>query len=694
MISMILKMSAVTAANVLFSFYLWRFLKTRKIGWGYRILISVIFGGLAVLGTHFGVDFEDMVLNIRDLAPLTAGLFIDPTAGVIAGFIGGIERFIAGKYFGVGSYTTLACSISTCLSGITAAILRCFIFRGKKPSWIFSYFIGSTIEVFHMYVILISHRSDIDMAYYVVRKCAPGMIIFTGIGLAVISLLIKIDAGEWVSPKKINREQDMPVSQKFQFWLFVTSATVLVFNLLLVFALQTQAAVQKSEGQLRDSVKDIGNSYNLSINKESGFGAMSFSVGKNGGFLLYQSDGLIVSGEHMGDRLEDPLINDSRSLQGNIRFQYRLFGRDSMCMTKKMVNGNTLLVYLTSEEVYNERDRTVYETVLADILLFTVIYIMISMLVQTIVVDKLEIVNNSLRKITTGDLDETVEVYSSAEFTSLSNDINQTVTVLKTYIDAAKKKIEEELELAKSIQESALPHIFDFPRNDFEIYATMDPAKEVGGDFYDFFFVGKNKLCMVIADVSGKGIPASLFMMKSKTIIRGFAESGKRPSEVFMYANNVLCDGNDAEMFVTVWIGIIDLETGHMVCSNAGHEFPVIKRKDGDYEYYKQKHNCALAVMNDIPFREYELDLEPGDSLFVYTDGIPEAIDKDENAYGAERLIRTLNRHKDMSQKDILHYLRLDINHFVGKADQFDDVTMIGFKFIGQSEERKNYSGQ
>ena len=184
-------------------------------------------------------------------------------------------------------------------------------------------------------------------------------------------------------------------------------------------------------------------------------------------------------------------------------------------------------------------------------------------------------------------------------------------------------------------------------------------------------------------DVSGKGIPASLFMMKSKAIIRGYAESGKNPAEIFRLANNGLCDGNDADMFVTVWIGIVDLKTGHMVCSNAGHEYPVLKRANGDYELFKQKHNFALACMRDAKFREYELDLEPGDSLFVYTDGIPEAINTLQEEYGTDRLLDVLNRHKDLPQKNILKQVRRDIRYFVGEAEQFDDVTMLGFKYIG-----------
>ena len=684
MLAMILKMSAVTAAHIFLSYYLWRFFKGKKINWGYRLMISAIFGGIAVLSTHFGVDYDQMLLNIRDLGPLTAGLFFDPMAGIIAGFIGGIERYIAGTFFGVGTYTRIACSISTCLSGLVAALLRTVIFKGKRPSLVFSFFIGSTMEVFHMYVVFITHRNDMHMAYYVVKSCAPGMIIFTGIGLAVISALIRIDTGEWTNPRTISGNGDILVSQRFQFWLFVISALVLTSNLILVNILQTQVAVQTGDSQLKHAINDIGDSYEISLYKDKSFGTLTFSVGENGGFELFKPNGVIKYGQHKDQRFDKNFLFTFWETKNKERFTADIFDYKCLCMSRTLTDGNTLLVYIPLEEIYLERDHTVYETVLADILLFTVIYILISVLVQKIVVEKLEKVNESLKKITEGNLDEVVSVYSSSEFASLSHDINQTVDVLKTYIDAAEKKMEEELELAKSIQDSALPHNFDLPRKDLEIYASMDPAKEVGGDFYDFFFVDANKICLVIADVSGKGIPAALFMMKSKAILRNYAESGKSPAVICNMANNGLCEGNDADMFVTVWISIIDLETGHAVCSNAGHEYPIIKRANGDYELYKQKHNIALAVMKDMPFKEYEFDLEPGDSLFVYTDGIPEAINVRQEAYGTDRLVDVLNKYKDLSQKDILGFTRQDIRLFVGKADQFDDVTMIGFKYLGK----------
>ena len=272
---------------------------------------------------------------------------------------------------------------------------------------------------------------------------------------------------------------------------------------------------------------------------------------------------------------------------------------------------------------------------------------------------------------------------SSSEFASLSDDINQTVLTLKGYIAAAEKRIEQELVFARTIQESALPRNFTFAdRHEFELFASMKPAKEVGGDFYDFFFVDRDKIALVIADVSGKGIPAALFMMRSKTAIRSLAESGASPAEIMMKANNTLCEGNDAEMFVTSWLGIVDLKTGLMRCANAGHEYPVIRHKDGDYELIKDKHSLALAAMPETKEREYEIQLEPGDRLFVYTDGVPEAIDEKVEQYGTDRRLADLNDLKDLPIQATLEHMSENLANFKGSADQFDDITMLGFDFL------------
>lgn len=242
-----------------------------------------------------------------------------------------------------------------------------------------------------------------------------------------------------------------------------------------------------------------------------------------------------------------------------------------------------------------------------------------------------------------------------------------------------------ELGVATHIQANMLPCIFPaFPeRQEFDIYATMTPAKEVGGDFYDFFMVDDDHLAMVIADVSGKGVPAALFMVITKTLLKNCAQTGLSPSKVLEKVNNQLCENNEAEMFVTVWLGILTISTGCLTCANAGHEYPVIQHTDGDYELMKDKHGFVLAGMEDSRYREYEWKLDPGDSLYVYTDGVAEATDKDDTLFGTDRMLKSLNGHKEATPAELLPLIKSDIDAFVGDAPQFDDITMLNLRYKG-----------
>ena len=214
----------------------------------------------------------------------------------------------------------------------------------------------------------------------------------------------------------------------------------------------------------------------------------------------------------------------------------------------------------------------------------------------------------------------------------------------------------------------------------------MDTAKEVGGDFYDLFFVDKNKLALVMADVSGKGIPAAMYMMRSKATIKGFAEAGLEPADILRRANNMLCEGNDAEMFVTLWLGILDLETGKMLCANAGHEYPVLRRAGGKYELFKDKHGLVLGGMEGLRYRQYEIDFQPGDRLFLYTDGVPEANDSEHNLFGTDRMLEALNSDPEAGVRQTIENTMTAIVAFCGYADQFDDITMMCFDFLSPSE--------
>ena len=254
-----------------------------------------------------------------------------------------------------------------------------------------------------------------------------------------------------------------------------------------------------------------------------------------------------------------------------------------------------------------------------------------------------------------------------------------------TRVTAEKERIGAELSIATQIQADMLPRIFPpFPeRIDMDIYATMNPAKEVGGDFYDFFLVDEDHLCLVIADVSGKGVPAALFMVIAKTLIKSRAQLGESPAEILNHVNTQLCDGNEAELFVTVWLAVIELSTGKGVAANAGHEHPAIRRKDGQYELIIYRHSPAVAVMDGMRFREHSFELNPGDSLYVYTDGVTEATNAGNQLFGTDRMVEALNRDPGADPKQILTTVREAIDDFVGEAPQFDDITMLCLRYDG-----------
>ncbi len=285
------------------------------------------------------------------------------------------------------------------------------------------------------------------------------------------------------------------------------------------------------------------------------------------------------------------------------------------------------------------------------------------------------------------DLDFVWEEKTGDEIETLAESFGAMTQRMKQYIDevtrvtAEKERLGAELNVATQIQADMLPRIFPpYPeRNEFEIYATMNPAKEVGGDFYDFFLLDDDHIALVMADVSGKGVPAALFMVIAKTLIKNRAQMGGTPGEVLSDVNDQLMEGNEAELFVTVWLAFIEISTGKGIATNAGHEHPVLMRKGEDFEMVKYKHSPAVATIEGIPFRDHDFELHKGDTLFVFTDGLPEATDSTDTLYGEERTLSVLNRNKDVPMDVLLKNVRTDVDAFVGEAPQFDDLTMLAF---------------
>ena len=283
------------------------------------------------------------------------------------------------------------------------------------------------------------------------------------------------------------------------------------------------------------------------------------------------------------------------------------------------------------------------------------------------------------------------KITTQTEIGALADGVSEMTLEIEDYLEKIKtvtaenQRISADLDMAQKIQADMLPNKFPpFPdRTEFDIYATMKPAKEVGGDFYDFFMVDDDHIALLIADVSGKGVPASLFMVNAKTLIKNRTLLGGSLSEILADVSEQLLDVNEEGMFVTVWMAVIDIHTGKGVASNAGHDHPVLRHKDGSYELIKYRHSMAVAMIRGVPFEQHDIELSPGDRIFVYTDGLPEARRGDGEFFGTGRMIDALNKYPDANLHDLLVNVRKEMDAFVEGEEQYDDVTMLGFDFRG-----------
>lgn len=769
-----------------------------------QIIAGIIFGALAILGTEKGVLVNDAILNARDAAPLCAGLIFGGPAGIMAGVIGGVERWLS-AYWGVDTYTRLACSISTCLVGLYSALLKKYVFDNKIPSWGYSLAIGGSAEVIHMLNVFFTHLNDVKHAFSIIQNVAIPMIAINALSVALAVLAINILDKENLYDRRKEGATTLAIQfQKRMFMLVLAS-----FVLTLSFTIVLQKNISKTDTQellslnIKDVINDIEQASNKNLLKitrlissrlddsdridnalldtiSNEFDVAEINVVNQDGYVAYSTDrnyidynmrsnqyydefsglddgsyseivlpyressvykgvyrkyscktltrGGYVQVGYDKDQFMDDIFNEIDSIATNRHigetggvcitdleqniisnsigksheklgidpeifystefipyetYEYNFEGEDVYYM---YANSESYVVYayLPIKEADFSMHLAIYLNAFMETTVFTALFIFVFFLVKILFVQHVHEINDSLEKITNGDLDVIVDSNSTKEFVELSSGINSTVATLKNYIEEANSRMDAELNYAKEIQKSALPSIFPpFPNiKEFEIYATMDAAKQVGGDFYDFYLLRRNVLAFIVADVSGKGVPGALFMMRAKTLLKTYAEGGVAVADIFTNANYSLCEGNDAGMFVTAWMGTLNTQTGVIKFANAGHNPPLIRRKGGDYEYLKSKAGFVLAGLENITYTEQTTTIEPGDEIFLYTDGVTEATNNDSELFGEERLLKSLNNHKGKSSDEICRCVKKDVDSFVGDAPQFDDITMLSIKFI------------
>ena len=763
-----------------------------------QLIIGLIFGAIAVFSSTSmgGVDIGGAIMNVRDSSPLCAGLIFGAPAGIIAGFVGGIYRYVAVFFRLAGEYTQIACSVSTVIAGFIAALLRKFMFENKKPTWLYGVGLAMICEVLHMLMIFFTNMNDVSTAFRYVQKCTVPMVVGNGVAVGLAIIGVSLFSYENKKQKKLKK----PISQTFSLWLLVCIIIAFISTSIFTSFLQTEMSESQTEEVIRtnlsDVYKDISDAsdenlliktdkirqeylagedvnvlaqkynvievniigengkiiktnntpylgYDMASGEQSAeflvllnsdkteyvqdyrptsydnktyrkYGALKLS---DGGFLQVGYDasqfradidefvGKVAKNRHVGkngfiticdenfDIVTENSKNSGKNLSeigidlelektsdGNI-FEIEINGKQHLC-AYEFVEGYYIIGAMPSSEAMHMKNVSVYVSIFMEIIIFAVLFLLIYILIKKIIIDNIKRINHSLSEITDGNLNVTVDVRSNEEFASLSDDINSTVNTLKNYIAEAAARIDKELEFAKQIQYSSLPSGFP-ERNEFELYAMMDTAKEVGGDFYDFYMLDKSHVAFLVADVSGKGIPAAMFMMKAKTIIKDLAENGLEPDEIFTSANEKLCENNDAGMFVTAWLGILSLETGNLRFANAGHNPPLIKIGNGDFEYLKARSGLVLAGMEGIKYRKNEIKLMPGDKIYLYTDGVTEATDINNQLYGEKRLLSLVDNAGDVSPQTLCDLVIKGVDSFVGDAPQFDDITMLSVSLNG-----------
>ena len=769
--------------------------------WPWQLFCGLIFGCIAIFGTEYGIVTNDATMNVRDAAPIAASLFFGAPAGIIAGIIGGVERWFAALW-GRGMFTRLACSVATCASGVYASLMRTHIFEGRKPSWAHSWAIAVTAEVLHLLLIFLTNMDAVTMAYIVVRACTVPMIGCNAVAVALASFASAFADGTLERRKRPERPS---LTQVMQSRLLAVMIIGFLVSSIFTLALQTSIAFNRTrnllsvalddarddiykasddnliditdriaseipnhEAATQESINRLMEDYDVTdihfvdekgiivASSDSRYVGYDMASGiQSSEFLMLLPGGgaaqLVQSYQPMsydptvwrkyaGKRVEDGFVQVGYDSE---HFLDDLSDRVDNCVSNRHVGQDGMLVVLTDDgtlagtraDLYPEEkdiaglieisdnvdpggfvkcnfmgtdyyvdyhfvegfrlfalvscesmafDRGISTLIMSymEVLVFAALFAVVYLIIRNKVAWSIWRVNDTLDDISQGDLEATVAVESTSEFASLSRGINNMVASLRRAIAAEATRIDQELDYARAIQEGVLPRTFPpFPEVDaFDIYARMTPARMVGGDFYDFFLLDDHTLVFLVADVSGKGIPASLFMMAAKAELANFITGGMSLSDAVQSTNWHLCQGNESDMFVTVWVAVLDYDTGELTYVNAGHNPPLL-RHDGSWTWLRDRSGLFLGAFDAATYKSHSITLAPEDLLFLYTDGVNEAFSASGEEYGNERLETFLQSHAQLHPHALVDGLQGNLTHWAEGAPQSDDITMLALEY-------------
>ncbi|MDO5426383.1 MAG: SpoIIE family protein phosphatase, partial [Coriobacteriia bacterium] len=572
------------------------------------------------------------------------------------------------------------------------------IFRKHRPYVIHAVVFVIITEVVHMILIPLTHLGDLETANMLMMEIflpiLVSNILIAATAVLCTSLMEIKFSGHRI--RDVVKEKDILFSQdlfySFQFWLLLVIIVAFAANILIISRLYGVMSLESSSNKYESELKimksliyqDYGYFHNFNPDQIACVYAEQWSDEKVVAFEVADKDNNIISNNAKFPDL-GMYIEGHRELD---LFRVRIDDETLYVMYINIDQAKMISYSYEKYEMYLPYF-TSSMTIFIQIIIFGLLMFAVFVLLKLLVGNNLNKINKSLHEITRGNLDEHVDVYSHKEFATLSDSINATVDTLKQYIEEEANRYKEEFEMAKQIQLSALPNVFPpFPNDpEIDLYAKYKPAKIVGGDFYDYYYIGKNRLAFLIADVSGKGVPAAMFMMRAKTAFRVFADKKDNPADVLEAVNNYLCENNEAEMFVTAWFGMVDITTGKIMCASAGHNPPfLINTKSGEVKCLNYKPSLVLGAMNNIGYNNYIFEMKPDEKLMLYTDGIVEAHDVNNKLYGEERFKKSLEKHKDLSIRDLCENAAFEVDEYSKGQEQFDDYSLLCFTYKGEQE--------
>ena len=698
-----------------------------------QVILMLLALSMILTQTAFFRVGDVHVLGI--LAPIVLLSFLfGPLRGTLCGFLSGVALMLHALYMPLDYYERYfalplnSVVLLTLVGTVSGLALSAILGRVKRR--------GARIAAYAVLAVVISTgasvvcRAGVTLVNYVAvgMENIPDQLVATvsstahevgQAGLGALLVFAVLCLAEFVGPRLLSPRSERSMSSIFKIWLALLVVVSFLMASGITFAVSTAISLNNAHDMMNGQISYVVRQL---AERDSWYRMMQASKADAGtaervyaqsvtnvasdmqlmgtGVVLVADNDQIVSanqagyeGKSLTEVLEEGLIAHTTEevfssgevieyYLGNSADIAYVCGRRSSYMRSTEYGSYQVIVALESSDVFATRSTLMVVIQCVCLLIFLFIYGRTARLLDTLVVASFRQTNDTLDRITAGDLDQRVDVTASSEFATLSKGVNTMVGALKESIQEAETRYDRELATAKAIQASALPSTFPpFPQIEyFDLFATMRPAKEVGGDFYDFFLIGDDKLGFLIADVSGKGIPAALFMMTSKTQIANCIESGMSLEKAVETANHHLCQGNEANMFVTAWMGVLDYKTGHLTYVNAGHNPPLL-RHDGEWTWLRNRSGFILGSFDGMSYERFEMDLVPGDMLFLYTDGVNEATDANDALYGDERMENFLSVNARLGPRACIMAMTSELMAFQRGVEQADDITMLALAY-------------